>query len=730
MMSKRWWRKFNKPMVVAGVVLALGVFLLLSLVSFERHQYEHPEAYADLPNLLYSTSKMLFSSFGGASYFLVALLLAWSVIVFFRERDGEILLRLGGAAVLLCATATLFALWGNDYLGGALGAGVAGVLRVFPGTIVGSILVSTVFVVSFIVATDWLFYAALREALTGPDLMRDDDEPFAETTEAVEAADELIEEQEHEDEEGDGDGEREMVVGVEEDTGEASAAVVPPALRKVMGRGPVEVEPSDVEFADDEEEHEPEPRASVPPPLSVPEPEDTHVPVGSSGHEIEVEVPDVEFADPPLPAPSDPATADRLRLAHEDDLEEPPAAEPPPAETAEPEEELEEPALEAPAPPAPPPSPPPSPEASAPGDAAGHDEPEETPEAEREPPSPEASAPGDAAGHDEPEETPEAEREAMEVMAPPVVFDDVVFDDEIVSWDAPAEPPAPEPSSSEPPAPRESVGAEEAATPPPEAEEPDAVDKPEVALAEEEPPPAVADRLAAVWPEPSETPPSPDATAPRDSAGERSTLEPPVARMARVDAGAPPERKIESVLDALLGPEPTPPATAAPEAEAPQAEPPSPEASPPPPPPEATAPRLQPADEDRGFGSWFRRRKEPEAKAPGAAEPPSPEASAPRGARPRKKREPETPNLFDPEPVTEPREPEPELLDRAARLAIERGRASVVLFQRRLGIGYARARTLVDRLVEADVLGPMSETGSHPVLVSEEAWTARGSSVA
>ena len=40
---------------------------------------------------------------------------------------------------------------------------------------------------------------------------------------------------------------------------------------------------------------------------------------------------------------------------------------------------------------------------------------------------------------------------------------------------------------------------------------------------------------------------------------------------------------------------------------------------------------------------------------------------------------------------------------------------------RRLSVGYNRARGLVDRLVEDGVLGPMGETGSHPVLVVEDA---------
>ena len=93
-------RKLNGLMVAAGAGLALSVFLLLALVSYERVHYEHPEAFGDLPNLLYWASKVQYVNLGGAAYFLVACLAAWSVIVFFRERNGEILLRAGGTALL------------------------------------------------------------------------------------------------------------------------------------------------------------------------------------------------------------------------------------------------------------------------------------------------------------------------------------------------------------------------------------------------------------------------------------------------------------------------------------------------------------------------------------------------------------------------------------------------------------------------------------------------------
>ena len=67
------------------------------------------------------------------------------------------------------------------------------------------------------------------------------------------------------------------------------------------------------------------------------------------------------------------------------------------------------------------------------------------------------------------------------------------------------------------------------------------------------------------------------------------------------------------------------------------------------------------------------------------------------------------------------------LLHEAALLVIERGRASVVLVQRRLDIGYTRASRLMDALEKEGVVGPLLESGSREVLITEEEWNTRRS---
>jgi DNA segregation ATPase FtsK/SpoIIIE-like protein len=147
--------------------------------------------------------------------------------------------------------------------------------------------------------------------------------------------------------------------------------------------------------------------------------------------------------------------------------------------------------------------------------------------------------------------------------------------------------------------------------------------------------------------------------------------------------------------------------------------------------PEREAKREPEADE----GSKKRKRARP-APAPEPA-PPEPAAGSKKETDYRKKLE--ASGLFDeaeasqrtrePEPPAKRRAPpartEPErdpLFLQAVEAAIERGAASPVLLTRRLGIGYDRARALMDRLVDEGVVGEMTASGSRPVLITRDDW--------
>ena len=57
-----------------------------------------------------------------------------------------------------------------------------------------------------------------------------------------------------------------------------------------------------------------------------------------------------------------------------------------------------------------------------------------------------------------------------------------------------------------------------------------------------------------------------------------------------------------------------------------------------------------------------------------------------------------------------------DLYAQAVTAVRERGRGSVIVLQRKLGIGYTRAVKILDELVKNGVVGPENASGSHPVL--------------
>ena len=57
--------------------------------------------------------------------------------------------------------------------------------------------------------------------------------------------------------------------------------------------------------------------------------------------------------------------------------------------------------------------------------------------------------------------------------------------------------------------------------------------------------------------------------------------------------------------------------------------------------------------------------------------------------------------------------------------ALERGSASLVLLKRKLGVGYARAESLMEALVAGGILGEMTASGSRPTLITREDWERR-----
>jgi S-DNA-T family DNA segregation ATPase FtsK/SpoIIIE len=80
------------------------------------------------------------------------------------------------------------------------------------------------------------------------------------------------------------------------------------------------------------------------------------------------------------------------------------------------------------------------------------------------------------------------------------------------------------------------------------------------------------------------------------------------------------------------------------------------------------------------------------------------------------------------EPVSSFNYPEAEkdeLFDKAVRLILEAGQASVSILQRRLRLGYTRAARLIDMMEQEGVVGPFQGSKPRKILVDKEQWLAR-----
>lgn len=65
------------------------------------------------------------------------------------------------------------------------------------------------------------------------------------------------------------------------------------------------------------------------------------------------------------------------------------------------------------------------------------------------------------------------------------------------------------------------------------------------------------------------------------------------------------------------------------------------------------------------------------------------------------------------------------LFSASVEAALERGAASLVLLKRKLGVGYARAASLMEALVAEGIVGEMSASGSRPTLITATEWARR-----
>jgi DNA segregation ATPase FtsK/SpoIIIE-like protein len=623
-------KKLSPVFVAAGIIVALSLFVILSMLFYtpSDHLWRASEL-AKEDNLRFHVAHLFFGTLGLGAYIGWIVVLAWAIVVFYRESAGELLLRGVSLGVAVLSGAALADMLGSNNLGGDLGFAVASVMKGSLGAVIGSVLMSGLFLASLAFATEFGFLNQIRAAhriLTEP---REE-----------KAAPDLVR--------GFNEGAEELLLRDETDLPAAGADL------STGGAGlPVEADSTDgrpTERAGGESREEPE------------EPGERTV-ISSSPLHIETE----RLEDDLLigPGPARRSAADERILVRETDLR--PAEAGLAVQTL---EEAEDEFMPAPPPPVPMSAVAPSadPVAESPEEFfvdTGFDLVEHEIEAAEEAPEPEPAT---------------RWRPALES----------VFEALIGPAAAPLPPPAP------------AAVAEVTLT----SEPAFLLDDEITILADEE--------EEADWPEPvSRTaampPESPPAVAveepPMELPAESEPVELP-AESEPVEMESEPEVFAEAVTAEVL---PEPPAAPA---------------------------ALTPAPVDRGGDDeallpFMREAIEP-APAPSPdvladAPPTAPERSVLPVLEDLAEASPKPKSLFrrrKPEPAPAAQTADP-LLDEAASIFLERGRASVVLLQRRLDIGYTRASRIVEALAAKGLVGPLTESGSREVLLSREDWEAR-----
>ncbi len=686
-------KKLSPTFLIASTVVTISLFVLLSMLFYGPSDYfEQGSAAQDDPyyGFRYTVASAFFGSFGIGAYVGWMIILAWAVIVFFRESVGDLAIRAISLAVVVVSGAALADLLGANNLGGSLGYAVGTVLRDGFGTVLGVILIGAVFSVAMVLATDFGFVSYYKEARGALAIAEEEEEE--ETPEApmdlISRMEQTVNEIEAEDEAAGAFEEAFEEAAAEEEEEEAEAgeeehafeSMTPPAAEEEEESLPdrpivtdlrptIEEEDLDEELATAEEpetEAPAEPLMSMAGPiieteplaeLSLPESElpaaetapsldqDTvGEPVEEAGVPVESEI--VEIKAEPTAVVSEPVrSAEEALESVFDALVGSPAPDPR-------EEELMRAAL-----------------VGETGVVVVEDDvlvTESTEEAQEEEPV-----------VAEPEEAPVPQTPVLE---------DPIIEDPVIGETSFEEPEAAAPAVEEPPA--EEPPSEEPTAEAPLVEEPEFVLDDAVYIVSEtivteeeqevEEPPAQAEKPA-------------EAVEPAEPEAEAAPAEEPVILLDDeivIDSG--PDEAEDSLLPFMSEEQEE-------EEEEPQAVEEREDAEP----AEAALPETPlPAETETAE----------EPVIPVLEEVPN--RGMFRSLFPRKK-SPLTATVADP------------LLDHAAEMVIERNRASVVLLQRRLDIGYTRAARIIEALETEGLVGPLTESGSREILLTAEGWRER-----
>ncbi|MHC4472842.1 MAG: DNA translocase FtsK 4TM domain-containing protein, partial [Planctomycetota bacterium] len=157
--------KLSPTFIAAGAVIGLSIFVLLSMLFYGPSDYfERADVVAAEDGLRFSVASLFFKSFGVGAYLGWAIVLAWAVIVFFREAAGDLAVRAVSVVVLVFSGAVFAEMLGSGHLGGNVGFAIGSVLSAKFGSVLGLLVIGLVFGISLVLATDFGFISYYREA--------------------------------------------------------------------------------------------------------------------------------------------------------------------------------------------------------------------------------------------------------------------------------------------------------------------------------------------------------------------------------------------------------------------------------------------------------------------------------------------------------------------------------------------------------------------------------------
>lgn len=157
--------------IAALAVVAVSFFLMVCVARYGAAEFANARAGA-ASNPAIAMSNWLVTTLGTGVWVMLVLPMAWGVIVYFEEKTPDLLMRFVGTIVLAVSASTLAGLLGGGLWAGHVGNAVAGSLGGLSaslggfGTVLAWLLTLSLFGVSLVFATDWMFHSLRRAGRT------------------------------------------------------------------------------------------------------------------------------------------------------------------------------------------------------------------------------------------------------------------------------------------------------------------------------------------------------------------------------------------------------------------------------------------------------------------------------------------------------------------------------------------------------------------------------------